>query len=258
MKRGMAVAWVLVGLFGLGGCGPGGGPQLRFLDYLRADHYARLVIEVDAAEGYAPRDSSAHALVEGLAPLVDKPMGVEAILDETLPSKGPDHGWTYGELQSLAGRTFDLKVPRDAVKMHILFVDGHDAEDGPGDLTLGYAWGYTSAVVFAETLANACANEPAEIREEVCAASELWVWTHETGHLLGLVDLGVPMVHDHEDPDHPGHDVNPNCVMYWAWQSTRVVRTVSMRIRAGGTSTIGFDANCQADLAAVRNGHPGS
>jgi len=258
MARRAAALLVLVGL---ASCGPGVGPDpaglARFVDYLRADRHARLVIEVDAVPGFEPRATTARDLVLGLDGLVDKPGGIEAVLDGSLAAAGSDHAWTFDELVDLARATDDLAVPGDAGKMHVLFGDGHDEAGVPGNETLGLAWDYTTIVVFAETVADACARvtDP-EAREAVCAATELWVWTHETGHLLGLVNLGVPMVTDHEDPDHPRHDVADDCVMYWANRGSAIPLKVIRRLAAHATPTLGFDAACQADLAAIREGSP--
>ncbi len=245
-------------LVGLSACGPGAGSgasgAARVGDYVRADRYSRLVIEVDAVPGFEPRATTARDLVLGLDPLLDKPGGIEAVLDGTLAAAGSDHAWTFDELAALADATDDCRVAADTVKMHVLFVDGHDEGDVPGNETLGLAWGHSTIAVFAETVADTCARvtDPDQ-REAVCAGTELWVWTHETGHLLGLVNLGVPMVTDHEDPDHPHHDASPYCVMYWATRGEAVPLRVARRLAAHTSPTLGFDAACQADLAAVRN-----
>ena len=39
---------------------------------------------------------------------------------------------------------------------------------------------------------------------------------HEIGHLMGLVNLGTPMVVNHEDPTHAYHCNDRNCAMYFS------------------------------------------
>ena len=38
---------------------------------------------------------------------------------------------------------------------------------------------------------------------------------HELGHVIGLVNNGLPMQVPHEDPEHPHHTTDPDDVMYW-------------------------------------------
>jgi len=39
---------------------------------------------------------------------------------------------------------------------------------------------------------------------------------HELGHLIGLVNNGIPQTVAHEDLNHPHHTSNDECVMFWA------------------------------------------
>ncbi|RME52706.1 MAG: hypothetical protein D6795_06390, partial [Deltaproteobacteria bacterium] len=68
---------------------------------------------------------------------------------------------------------------------------------------------------------------------------------HEFGHLIGLVNSGIGMVTPHEDPDHPAHDVNPHCIMYFANNGSNVISILE-------TGEIPFfDDNCLRDIAAA-------
>ena len=48
---------------------------------------------------------------------------------------------------------------------------------------------------------------------------------HEIGHAVGLVNNGVPMVTNHEDPAHSAHSTNTDCVMYYAVESSSGILT---------------------------------
>jgi hypothetical protein len=58
----------------------------------------------------------------------------------------------------------------------------------------------------------------------------------------------TPMQTPHEDPAHPKHDVNNACLMYWANNSSAGLAN----LLTGGTVP-DYDANCRADLAALKN-----
>ena len=220
------------------------------LAYVRGDIFTKLVLEVDSVAGFEPRTSVESALTSGLEAILDKPDGVTAVRDGTLASRGADHAWTLDELDDLADDSATLAVDNDTAKMHILFVDGHYAEDTSAGKILGVAWGRKNLVMFKQTLEEVCASAPLIVRERVCASAELGVWTHETGHLLGLVDNGLEMVTDHRDPDsdHGRHDASDDCIMFWSYNGGEIVD-----LFMDEEQDLGFDAACLADIAALRD-----
>jgi hypothetical protein len=54
----------------------------RIPAYLKASPYSRLVIEVDATEGFAPRATAESAVLDTLRAAVDKPAGVSMAHDQ--------------------------------------------------------------------------------------------------------------------------------------------------------------------------------
>jgi hypothetical protein len=220
----------------------------RFLDYIRADRYPRLVIEVDRGADVTPNAASVERLRARLEALLQKPVAVEYD-DDALPSR-PE--WPFRELVDLADATFDLDVPDDAIKMHVLYVDGHDAED-QGDLrVLGKAWSHTHLAMFPRSIADACEGAALPLfRDRVCEEAELAILTHEVGHLLGLVDNGLPMVADHVDREHDAHDRDEGCVMYWAYEGGAGLEAVAEALTGGGEAP-SFDQACLDDLDAAR------
>lgn len=267
--RAMAVITLLgLALAGCGGDSPGGPvdgaaasadarvqPVSRVEGYIRSDEFTSLVLEIDSVPGSEPRMGSETALASGLAQILDKPGGVSVTRDDTLVSQGSDHAWTPQELFALADETFNLAVDASTTRMHVLFVDGHYSGDGPDGTILGIAWANTHLVMFKQSIETVCAGPlvPALLRERVCAATELTVWTHEVGHLLGLVNTGLPMQTDHQDTEHGAHDINDDCVMYYAYDGSAVVTRIVDRITAGGNDALGFDQACVDDIAAVRD-----
>ena len=242
---------------GDGSGGGGGGDSPRWSQLIRSETYPRLVFEIDVVPGQEPSPATEDDLATGLAKLVDKPGGIDMVEDGQLDSLGQDHAWTADELHALADRTADLQVPDDTITIHTMFVDGHSADDSDREAVLGVEWGYQHIAIFQQTIADHCAAStlPDLLRQEQCAAAELAIWTHETGHALGLVDNGLPMVTDHRDPDsaHGAHDASDQCVMYWAYQGKAVFDAIGQRLLDGQSADMGFGDNCLADLAAERD-----
>ncbi len=221
----------------------------RIPAYLKASPYSRLVLEVDSTEGFAPRASVESAVLDTLRGVVAKPDGVLVTRDQTLPRKGSTYEWTQSELFQLADTTFTLPRAAGTVRMHVLFLDGQFN----GGQVLGLAWSNTHLVVFKETLERQCRSGlGATLGERVCEAAEQGVWVHELGHLLGLVNNGLPMVSQHQDAAHPGHDGNEGCVMYWAFDTSSSLDKVARQLLGGEAVNLQFDDACKADLAAGR------
>lgn len=237
-----------------------GEPQPELSEgYIRADRYTRLVIEVDYVEGNKPTPEVADELAAGLVEQLDKPAGVEVVYDQVLEPRGEDYGWSLDELFSLASATYNLDVSADTIRMHTLFVDGHDARDGEDGTSLGLAWSNRHMVIFKEKLAEVCEADAGEtlrrqgLVEAACEETELAIWTHESGHVMGLVNYGVPMVEDHEDPEHPHHDRDEDCVMYWAFERRQAFENIGQRYVEEGSPELGFCPACLEDIAAVRD-----
>jgi len=262
-------AWCLVGACLLGAsCGSSGGDappthggsantSTRWRDYIRASPYPKLVLELDAVAGKGPMSQSSTEVVSELGGILGKPGGISIALHETVASRGADHAWTFQELQDLASSTFNLQVPGDTTKMHLLFLDGHSADDTSNGRVLGLAWSHTHLVMFTDTIHDVCEARATLLvgRDRLCAETETGVWIHEIGHLLGLVDNGLPMVANHRDPDaaHGRHDANDACVMYWAYEGEAAVDRVLSNLIGGGGGAPSFDAQCLADIAAIRD-----
>jgi hypothetical protein len=239
-----------------GGAGGGGGGASTLVEsYLRSAPFTALVLEVDAVPGFEPRASSGTTVEQLLVSLADKPDGVQVLADGAIASLGDGHAYTDAEVIALAEEHFDLSVDAQTTKIHAMFLDGHSARDSETGRILGIAFGNRHLALFAETIADACGSAGIGelFREPLCAAIEETVWIHELGHVLGLVNAGAPMVADHEDDTHLGHDVDEDCVMYWAVEGTALVDELIPRVLGGGQDMPTFDQACLDDLAAIRD-----
>jgi hypothetical protein len=236
------------GSAGIGGMPPAS--AVRPDDYIRNLGFSRLLIEVDTVPGLSPRAGVTADVTDLLDDVLDKPNGIMFVTDDTdLPSADTygngDGVWTFLELQQLAGEQANMPLNNGEIAIHTMWLDGE--YENPN--VLGVAWGQRFLAMFAERIAQTC-NLPAA-GAVLCPLAEATVWTHEIGHVIGLVDNGIPMVNDHRDPDHGKHDVSDESVMYWAYDGVGVMDVLQARILGNNEDVIPWGAECLNDLAAV-------
>jgi hypothetical protein len=233
-----------------------GNPPLRFYDYIRSNRYSKLVFEIDSVEGQEPHSAIQTRIPERFAELLDKPGGVEVIFDDTLPTHGSDFAWSNADLDQITRSSFDGDPDSDTVAIHITYLDGHSGGDGDNGVILGVAWGWLQVVMYKETIENSCGGLGliGALNERACAEAEFAILSHEIGHVLGLVDNGLPMVDDHRDPEteHGAHDFDQNCVMYWAYEGQGLFDQIGARLLAGNDDSLPFCQHCLDDLAAAQ------
>lgn len=123
----------------------------------------------------------------------------------------------------------------------VLFLNGSSSKDEENSVILGMAYRNTSFVIFEETirLLSDSANEPNSM------VLETTVIEHEFGHLLGLVDVGSPMISDHEDMENNAHCISEDCLMYYEIESVDRTRNFNYEAKIPQ-----FDSFCLADLKA--------
>jgi len=234
------------------GAGAAGSLSARLQRYHRDDPDRSLRFELDAVAGLAPYTSSTDYL-EGLAGrLLNKPDGVSFETDETLAPMGAGHEWTFEALDEFA-RSHAADDARGPVTIQVLFLDGRYVTEDDGGTVLGLAWGERFIALFQEQLRSACSGGLASaLQNDVCSTAERNVWAHELGHVIGLVDNGVPLQSAHRDAAHGRHDVSDACIMYWAYEGPALFDTFLDRFNAGQSLDIDFCENCWADLANAR------
>lgn len=131
----------------------------RNYDLIRGDRFQKLVIEVDAIAGLEPRGPAQAELTSQLEALIDKPGGIEWRDGGGIESRGEDYAWSFSEFRDeLAPPAFDLEVPADTIKIHVLYVDGHDQQDTANRNVLGIAWSHTHLVLYKQTIEDACSR----------------------------------------------------------------------------------------------------
>lgn len=233
----------------------GDDPGPRWQQLIRSDPFPRLVIEVDYVMDREPRPQVIDDIQSVFFALLDKPDGVEVVLDEIIVSPEPDHAWTSADRSALLKETSTLVVPEDTITIHAVFVDGHAAEDDEmSGSILGYAWANENIMMFRDTIDRSCQGVlVGRLGEQLCVQTEFLVWQHEIGHVIGLVDAGLPMVVDHRDPDprKGRHDADRDCVMFSTYEGTDAVDAIADRLTSGA-APIEFDPACIADIDAAK------
>ncbi len=205
--------------------------------YVSDDEFSSWIIEVDYVEDARPPQSALDLLKQRMTSVVSKPSGITVHLDDAIPDTGGRH--TTQTIQALADEHRDDKHGDAGIAhTYVIYLDGRWAEN---EDVLGVAFGGDMVALFSERIEQA---------SNILVSSTTVhraVLVHELGHIIGLVDNGIPMVNNHEDPEHPGHSDNQNSVMYWAVETTNIVNLV----RNGGTIPTDFDADDRADLCAA-------
>ncbi|HLF16876.1 MAG TPA: hypothetical protein VI796_05540 [Candidatus Thermoplasmatota archaeon] len=233
-----AACGLLLAMLALPGCLDGflGEESVGPRDYLRDSTYTRWVIEMDYVEGERPSDDVLNLLQQRMAALAHKPDGVAVERGDELDATGDV--WTAESLRELSRDHRTVDTGGSTVATHVLFLDGSYTDEDALGVTLGHGL----VAIFSERVREVCpalAVPPClYTAEDILRA----VVVHEFGHVLGLVNNGVPMQTDHEDEGHPGHSDSPDSVMYWAVETADVLQRLS-----GGLPTQ-FDANDRADL----------
>jgi hypothetical protein len=233
-----------------GAAGSGGGARLA--RYHRADTDRSLAFELDSVDGLSPYPSSIDYLTTLVGRVLPKPDGIVFDNDETLPPFGEEHVWTFNELDEFS-RLHAADDSRGPVSIHVLLVDGrYDSGDDSGTV-LGLAWGQRYIALFQDAIRSGCSGVLGPLQTESCEVAERSVWAHELGHVIGLVDNGLPQQTPHRDPDHGRHDVDDGCLMNWVYESPALFETLVSRLETGQSPDVDFCENCWADLNAAHD-----
>ncbi|MFT6233256.1 MAG: hypothetical protein ACJAZO_003776 [Myxococcota bacterium] len=210
-------------------------------NFIRDTTYSSMRIEVDYVVGHAPSQSLLDEVTERMESLLNKPDGIEAVLDDEIPDQGSPV-WTVAQTRDLEVTWRDDYRDPDTGEavLYLVFLDGGSSADEGDSRILGYAYQGSSIVIFDESVEGAGGG--GLLGSDIMPV----VLLHEVGHQLGLVNLGTPMVNGHEDSEHPGHDADDQCLMYWAAETGNVTDMM-----LGGAPD--FDDSCLNDLSARRN-----
>ena len=227
-------------------------------DAVFSETIRQVVVEVDYADGATPFTGGAGSLQdvwsitrENLAALFagsDKTLVVPSTLSEMANVGGATGPFDSTRILDIAVQHRKVFSSEDSVSLYVLFLDGYYEVGGAiDDTVLGAALAGTGVIaMFVPVIESA--GRPFETTS--VPLTEQATLVHEIGHSFGLVNVGLPMVSDHEDPNHRSHCTNSRCVMYWANEGAAGLdQFLSGSVDAG--NVVLFDKACLADARAA-------
>lgn len=199
-------------------------------DLLGSARFTSLNVQIQYMPGY-PLDTATISYVYGyLNGICNKPGGI-TISKTEIPATGDT--LNVNQIATLEKQYRTAYTSGSTVSVYVLVTNGFDTSVS----VLGLSYRNTSICLFGRDI-YANSGGPAQVSR---VRLETSVLEHELGHLMGLVNLGTPMLAAHQDVAHGNHCTNTSCLMYW--------ETETHASLFGGNSTIPvLDSNCLADL----------
>lgn len=227
-----------------GGSGIDKSANLRSLgesanELLSDERYTSINIEMLYVTGYEPSQRTIDNLKSFLAARTFKPDGV-SISTRAVASSGKAP-FSIEEIAEIEKQERLLYNAGDEIAVYIYIADGSNDEDSDTKVVLGSAFRNTSMVIYGKTIQNVAARVNAPDKSTV----ESTVVNHEFGHLFGLVDIGTPMLTDHEDDSSKGHCNVDECLMV-----ANVSFASGIIDMIDNNDIITFDDLCTQDLQA--------
>ena len=202
--------------------------------FLSAGTYTSINVQLQYMPGFAPDAAALNNLTSFLNSLLNKPSGIT--FSQTPIAASGKSVFSIEDLGTLEKTNRTQFTNGNVLSVYVVYVDAPFTTAN----ILGAAYRNTSLVVFGPTVTNNSGGVNQTTRTKL----ETTVLNHEFGHLLGLTNLGTPMVSQHEDGAHMSHCNNSSCLMYFSTQTSMM----------GGVLLSGpvpvLDANCKADLTA--------
>jgi len=203
-------------------------------DMLTSASFIQLNIEIQYMTGFAPDAATLSNLTSFLNSLLNKPGGI-SISQKEIPA-GNKASYTIDDIAGIEQKNRTVFNSGNRLGVYILITDGSYSDPS----TLGVAYRNTSLCLFGKTIFDHSSSIGQSARTQL----ESTVAEHEFGHLLGLVDLGTPMLTNHKDDTNGKHCNVKNCLMYYATETSDVFGL----LLSGNIPTL--DAQCLADLHA--------
>ena len=207
-------------------------------DFLSANHYNELVVEIQSMEGYTPTQGTLDNLKSFLEGLLNKPSGI-SITSNTIGAQGKGT-YSLDDIEDIEKDNRTQNTKDRKIAAYILFLDGEYSGNDANGKVLGIQYDPTSMVIFEKTIKNLTGG----LGQPSTQVVETSVVEHEFGHTLGLTNNGTDMKTAHQDTEHGAHCNVKSCLMYYATETSNFIANL-----AGGTVPE-LDAQCKADLKA--------
>lgn len=208
-------------------------------DLLSDTTFKSIIIELVYVEGFEPNQNTINNFINFLNARAFKPNGItvekRAIAS---PGKTPYSNQEIIDIENANRTRYNTNTQ---IAVWAFFADGESENNNNPNFVLGTAYRNTSFVIYEATIQD-LSNSPFEPNRTVL---ENTVINHEFGHILGLTNLGTPMIDNHEDTEHAKHCNVESCLMYWAAESGSGLNNLM-----GSNTAPQLDAQCIADLQA--------
>lgn len=201
-------------------------------DLLSAETYKTLDIEIQYMPGMQLQQTSVDNLVSFLKTYLNK--STINVTQTQVNSLGKD----TLSLNTVFNYELQNRMIFSTSSIISVYILVTDAKDSAGSNVLGTSYLNTSMVLFEKTIKASSGG----VGQASTVKIESGVLEHEFGHLLGLVDLGSPMVANHEDVSHAHHCINKNCLMYYEIETSGLMGL--------SDTPPPLDADCINDLKA--------
>ncbi|HEA30306.1 MAG TPA: hypothetical protein ENH91_09975 [Leeuwenhoekiella sp.] len=216
-------------------------------DFLTADNFISIRLEIAYVQGFKPTQSSIDGLVTFLQSRCYKPANI-SIKETVVAPTGDNASLDIDEIVQIESDNRTVYNTGDELGVWVFFADNNSDKDEGNSVILGTAYRNTSCIIFEKTIQDINNSLVGGDLSRIEGTS----LHHEFGHLFGLVDLGTPMLVDHQDTtaaddgtSTPNRHCNvEGCLMYF--QTVTNVFSMAM----GNGSVAEFDELCLADLKA--------
>lgn len=199
-------------------------------DLVSDNTFSKLIIEIGYMQGHELSNSAEQDVVNFVNQFMNKSEGVEVVQTE-IPSLGQEN-YTTQDLRSIESENRQVFPSDNTLSIWVSIVDGKNQNES----VVGVAYQNLSISLMGATISENSGglNQPTK------ASIEATIFMHELGHLMGLVNIGAPMVNNHQQ--NGNHCDNSECLMF------ATVETTDFFSLLIATPIPELDENCQLDL----------
>ena len=207
-------------------------------DILANEIFTDIFIEILYVEGLKPSDQ----VLSNFKDFILKRTFKSAVTIETRQIDIPlESSYTTTKIRSIEDENRTKFSSENELAIFMLFINGASSKNEEDSVILGTSYRNTSFVIFKETLQSFSNN----FFGTKMGVLESTVICHEFSHLLGLVNLGTPMVEDHQDSENGAHCITENCLLYHKIERINIAINFFNQVQIPE-----LDAFCLQDLRA--------
>lgn len=205
-------------------------------DLLAATNFSSLRVELVYVEGHEPTAGTLTNLKSFLEKRLNKPQGIT--IQKTAIASPKLAPYSLKDIEQVERDFRTLHNQGNSLAVFAFVADGAYAEN---ENVLGVAYRNTSVALFGTKIDQYSGG----IGQPSQTLLETTVMNHEFGHIMGLVNVGVPPQTDHQDTAHGRHCDVESCLMYWTAETGDAVANL-----VGLSQAPDLDSQCIADLQA--------